>query len=82
MEKAKLERLKAMHALACELTREPDKQIDGDLHIVEALLADKLRYLKPEEFYKHVRDPCKPRAKRAAKVKNVALVARQAKGGK
>jgi hypothetical protein len=52
------------------------------LHIVEALLADKLRYLEPEEFYKHVRDPGKSRVKRAARVKNVALVARQAKGGK
>lgn len=82
MEQAKLEKLRAMHALARELTREPDKQMDGDLHIVEALLADKLRYLEPGEFYKHVRDPCEPRARRVAKVKNVALAARQAKGGK
>jgi len=35
MEKAKLEKLKAMYALACELTREPDKQIDGNFTLFE-----------------------------------------------
>lgn len=48
-----VERLKQMLAAAQELASLRDAALEGDIQIVLAILADKLRYLDPAGDYPH-----------------------------
>lgn len=49
-----LKKLEEMFKNAQELASLQDPQLEGDIQIIVGLLADKLRCLKPEVYYKHV----------------------------
>jgi len=54
MEADVFSKLEEMFKMATELASLRDPQLEGDIQIIVGLLADKLRYLKPEVYYKHL----------------------------
>lgn len=53
MKEEQMKKLEQIFQLVKELANESNCQLDGDMQIVQAILADKLRYLDQESYYKH-----------------------------